>query len=108
MTKPVCIYNAANVQEAHLVVNLLTGEGLSARVASNAVETLAGEVPFQKAVCPVWVPEEEAAKAAAVLEKHQAELQKPPRVGLFCYHCGIELAAPESSCPSCHEELDWD
>ena len=53
--EPVKVYDAWNSFQAHFLCNLLADAGLSARVASDAVETVRGRVPFQKVTCPVWV-----------------------------------------------------
>ena len=107
-TEPICVYRAGNLQEAQLVVNLLENEGITARIASSAVETLAGEVPFQLAVCPIWVHQHQAELAQSIIEEHREEIKKPPRIELFCYHCGAELSQPVEKCPDCSSALQWE
>lgn len=69
---PVSIYAAANSIEASLIVQLLDAEGIEARIASNALEMVAGEVPFQLVSIPVWVHAADQQRALEVIRDHQA------------------------------------
>lgn len=106
VTEPVCVYRAANLQEAHLVLDLLTAEGVAARIASSAVEPLAGEVPFQLLACPIWAPKSQQASAKKILAEHEQTAGKLGAM-LYCYHCGEALEAQKTVCPHCETELDW-
>ena len=102
---PVCVYKSGSIQEAHLVCDLLQTAGIEARIASDGVENVVGEVPFQIAGSPIWVPSDQEQKARAVLAEHRANRNlKPP---LFCYHCGVDLEDRIATCPGCGGELDW-
>ncbi len=68
---PVQVYAAKNSIEATLLVQLLAEEGISARIASNAVEAVAGEVPWQLATVPIWVKSADAERAQAVIRERK-------------------------------------
>jgi hypothetical protein len=112
LDEPVQVYGAWNSMQAHFLRNLLADEGIEARVVSDAVESIRGEVPFQKATCPVWVAGADAERARVVVAEYERRLKgsdspsgdaaKP-----FCYHCGQAIEAGCSPCPSCGMELDW-
>lgn len=107
-SSPVQIYSAANIQEASLVVQLLSREGIDARVASNSLVMVAGEVPAQLVSVPVWVPADEEQQARDIIAAFQTERaagDETPQ--LFCYHCGAGLAEQVATCPSCGKSLDW-
>ena len=67
--EPVQVYEAANSIEAAMVLQKLDEAGIEARIASRAVESLAGEVPFQLAVVPIWVDRSDAERARQVINK---------------------------------------
>ena len=106
VSEPVCVYRAANLQEAHLVLDLLTASGIAARIASSAVEPLAGEVPFQLLACPIWAPASQREQAKRVLAEHEQTAEKLEAM-LYCYHCGEALDSQAAVCPQCNSTLDW-
>ncbi len=104
---PVRIYEAGNEIEARLLVDWLQEAGIAARIASTAIEPLAGKVPFQIATCPVWVTTRDASRARDVLPAFEAQLAKRVGEAAFCYHCGNAVVEGLSPCPGCGGELDW-
>ncbi|MEW4528429.1 DUF2007 domain-containing protein [Maioricimonas sp. JC845] len=108
-SSPIQIYSAASIQEATLVAQLLSRNGIDARVVSDSLVTVTGEVPAQLVGVPVWVPADEEQQArdiiAAFDEERAAEDETPQ---LFCYHCGAGLAEQVDVCPTCGETLEWD
>ncbi|QDU41209.1 hypothetical protein Mal4_55740 [Maioricimonas rarisocia] len=108
-SNPVQIYSAANLQEATLVVQLLSRNGIDAKVVSDSLVTVTGEVPAQLVGVPVWVAAEDEQKARDVIAAFRAERtagDETPQ--LFCYHCGTGLAEQVETCPSCGATLDWE
>lgn len=107
-SSPVQIYSAASIQEATLVAQLLSRNGIDARVVSDSLVTVTGEVPAQLVGVPVWVPADEEQQARDVIAASQAQRaagDETPQ--LFCYHCGAALEEQVATCPSCGESLDW-
>ncbi|MDB5338789.1 MAG: putative prokaryotic signal transducing protein [Planctomycetaceae bacterium] len=74
--EPVSIYAAENTIDATLMVQLLADAGIEARIASNALEAVSGEVPYQLISVPVWVRRPDAARALEVIREHQTRLQR--------------------------------
>lgn len=73
---PVSIYAAENSIEATLIVQLLAEAGIEARIASNALEAVAGEVPYQLISVPIWVHGVDSQRALAVIQDHQLRLPR--------------------------------
>jgi hypothetical protein len=109
---PVKIYDAWNSQQAHHLCHLLEDAGIRARVASDAVETLSGRVPFQMATCPVWVASADAQRACSIVEEYERSLKFRSSTDAvpgepYCYHCGESISAQQRTCPKCGGRLDW-
>jgi hypothetical protein len=69
------IYTAANVQQAHLLKNLLDEAGIAATVANDALQGAIGEVPLGWATSArVVVSEERAAEARRIAEEFDATI----------------------------------
>ena len=109
---PVKVYDAWNSFQAHFVHNMLRDAEISARVASDAVENIVGQVPFQKATCPVWVDAADVDRARAIVAEYERSLPGHTQgeveiVETYCYHCGQGVERGQSPCPSCGLDLDW-
>ncbi|MES2791176.1 MAG: DUF2007 domain-containing protein [Planctomycetota bacterium] len=74
--RPVAAYAAENSIEATLIIQLLAEAGIEARMASNALESVSGEVPSQLISVPVWVRSSDSQHALEVIREHQARLQR--------------------------------
>jgi hypothetical protein len=109
--EPVKVYDAWNSVQAYFLRNLLVDQGIEARVASDAIESLCGPTPFQEMTLPVWVPADDKERARAIVADYEARVRQPNRpheaAEPFCYHCGQEVSAGQSPCPSCGLKLDW-
>lgn len=110
--EPVKVYDAWNLQQAHMLCQVLLDAGIRARVASDVIETLSGKVPFQLATCPVWVAAVDVPKAMTIVEHFDQRLgqqgsAETVRDEPYCYHCGETIAAKQTSCPKCGGELEW-
>lgn len=109
---PITVYRAWNSQQAQLLLDLFEEEGIEARVASSAIETMAGKVPYQLATCPVLVHQFDAERASAISEQFDQLMggrssAAATSMESICYHCGDAVAATPAHCPSCGQELDW-
>ncbi len=109
--EPVQIYEAWNTWQAQMLIDLLADAGINARLASNAVENLVGDVPFQRATCPVWVDKRDADRARSMVSDFERRLSRRSMINdsteSICYHCGALVEPRQSPCPSCGSELDW-
>lgn len=105
--QPVKVYEAGGSVEAQFLVDWLRGAGIEARIASTAIEPLAGKVPFQLATCPVLVARRDAERALAEVPGFEARLAERGGEATFCYHCGGALDARPATCPACGQPLDW-
>jgi len=105
--QPVKVYEAGSGFEAQLLVDWLQGAGIGARIASTAMEPLAGKVPFQIATCPVLVARRDVERALAEVPAFEARLAERGGEAMFCYHCGGALDTRPATCPACGEPLDW-
>ncbi len=102
------IYSAGNSREASLVVKLLADGGIEARVASDSLEGVIGEVPFFLSICPVWIHEADRERAQAVMREFQSAGEGGESLpDIFCYECGAVLAEHLAECPHCGSPLDW-
>ena len=83
------VHAAANLPEAHLLVDLLADRGIRARVLNANASSLAGELPIEASLPQVWVESEaDAARAREVI----GEFMRQP------------IGAQSVKCPSCGEE----
>jgi len=109
---PVKVYDAWNSWQAQLLAQELTDAGITARVASSAIEFLSGKVPYQAATCPVWVDQLDVERARPIIVDFERKLAERGEIGAasdpFCYHCGVQLTSRQSPCPSCGGVLDWE
>ncbi len=98
------LYTAADLPEAHLVVQLLGRAGIAAQVFNEHAQGGLGEIPFTHAWPEVWVIEDaDHQRAQRVLDAWRHAPAMPPRrcrdcgeenPGTFetCWHCGAPLA----------------
>ncbi|MBX3413343.1 MAG: DUF2007 domain-containing protein [Pirellulales bacterium] len=109
---PVTAYKAGNSREGHLILQLLEQAGIQGRVASNGVEFIAGELPYQVASCPILVHRADLERAHEVIERYEETLcgdREPwvPEDERYCYHCGEPVESAGTVCPACKLPLDW-
>ncbi|MEO1227353.1 MAG: DUF2007 domain-containing protein [Myxococcota bacterium] len=63
------IYSSPTVALAHIVRDVLLGDGISAEVRNEHAISLAGGIPLDQCLAEVWVMPEQAERAAAVVER---------------------------------------
>jgi hypothetical protein len=99
------VYAAANLPEAHLIVDLLADRGIRARVFNANASSLAGELPIDAALPQVWVEDpDDAVRAREVIEAFvMAGPAGPP---VRCPKCGEENPATFDLCWSCGAGLE--
>jgi hypothetical protein len=85
------LYEAANALEAHMILDLLTQEGLTGRIDGEHLQGAAGELPLAGLV-RVMVEESDLAAAQALIKRWEAAQPKPPapkkphtRIGSFAF-----------------------
>ena len=98
------VYEAANLQEAQLVLHLLNEAGIEARVLNANAQGGLGEIPFTQAYPEIWVMRDgDARRAGAVVEAYE---QRPPVHGTRrCPACGEENPANFETCWRCGRPL---
>jgi hypothetical protein len=98
------VHVAANLPEAHLLVDLLADRGIRARIFNANASSLAGELPIDAALPQVWVDDpEDASRAREVIE---AFVTLPPGPMRKCAACGEENPAAFELCWSCGAGLE--
>lgn len=112
INEPVKVYDAWNSLQAHFLCNLLAEAGVSARVASSAIESVSGSVSFQKVKCPIWIAGADAQRARSIVAQYESALkassgENVESVEPYCYHCGQPVKRGHSPCPNCGLDLDW-
>ena len=98
------VYTATNLPEAHLLMHLLEGMGIRARIFSANASSLAGEIPVDHAGPQLWVEDpREAARAKAAIDEYlKASPRIPPR---RCPDCGEENPGTFDLCWKCGASL---
>ncbi|HUY32434.1 MAG TPA: DUF2007 domain-containing protein [Pirellulales bacterium] len=77
------IYTAANAQQAHLLKNLLDEAGIPSAVVNDALQGVAGEVPFGWATSArVLVVDDRAAQSRRIAEEFDATLVAAARLAV--------------------------
>ena len=98
------VHAAANLPEAHLLVDLLADRGIRARVLNANASSLAGELPIDAAMPQVWVDNpDDAARAREVIETFVRTPAGAPRK---CPACGEDSPGAFDLCWSCGAGLE--
>ncbi len=97
------LYTAADLPEAHLVVQLLGRASIEAQVLNAHAQGGLGEIPFTHAWPEVWVIEDaDLQRAQRVLD---AWLHAPPMPSRRCRDCGEENPGTFETCWHCGAPL---
>ena len=98
------VHAAANLPEAHLLVDLLADRGIRARVLNANAASLAGELPIDAAMPQVWVDDpKDAQRARGLIE---AFARAPSGAARKCPACSEENPASFDLCWSCGAGLE--
>ncbi|HEX3098924.1 MAG TPA: DUF2007 domain-containing protein [Usitatibacter sp.] len=98
------VHTAANLPEAHLLLDLLAHRGIRARIFNANASSLAGELPIDCTLPQVWVDDpRDAGRAREVIEAFQRSGNGPPAK---CPSCGEENPASFDLCWSCGTGLE--
>lgn len=99
------VHSAANLPEAHLLVDLLADRGIRARIFNANAASIAGELPIDAALPQVWVDDPaDATRARAVID---AFTRIPASSAtLKCPACGEDSPASFDLCWSCSAGLE--
>jgi hypothetical protein len=99
------VHAAANLPEAHLLVDLLADRGIRARIFNANASSLAGELPIEASLPQVWVVDPaDAERAREVIDAYQREA--PPQGTVKCPNCGEENPASFDLCWNCGVGLE--
>ena len=99
------VHAAANLPEAHLLVDLLADRGIRAQIFNANASSLAGELPIDAARPQLWVDDPaDAARAREVIEEFTRGTASTAT--LKCPACGEENPASFDLCWSCGAGLE--
>lgn len=99
------VHTAANLPEAHLLVDLLADRGIRARILNAHASSLAGELPIEASLPQLWVDD---ARNAGRAREIIAEFLRPGHVGAprRCARCGEENPGSFDLCWACGAGLE--
>ncbi len=98
------VHTAANLPEAHLLLDTLADRGIRARVFNANASSLAGELPIDASLPQVWVENaSDAPRAREIIDAHLRSGNGPSRK---CPSCGEENPSSFDLCWSCGAGLE--
>jgi hypothetical protein len=98
------VLSAANLPEAHLLVDLLADRGIRARVLNANASSLAGELPIDAALPQVWVDDpDDAARARELIDAYS---RGSSTATVKCPACGEDNPTSFDLCWSCGAGLE--
>ena len=99
------VHAAANLPEAHLLVDVLADRGIRARILNANASSIAGELPVDVARPQIWVDDPaDAPRAREVIDAYIREV--PSTATIKCRACGEENPASFELCWSCGAGLE--
>ncbi len=99
------LYDASNLTEAHLLLDLLTQAGIEAKILNAFAQGASGEIPFGQAYPEIWLEDEnDLARARAII--HEYETTPVTTDWIFCRRCGERNPANFELCWHCGNELN--
>lgn len=98
------LYQAHDLQQAHLLLHQLAQLGIRARVLNENAQGAVGEIPFVQAYPEIWLEREaDRERAEAVVRAFEAA---PAAEGdIRCRHCGETNPATFELCWQCGAPL---
>jgi hypothetical protein len=98
------VHTAANLPEAHLLLDLLAHRGIRARIFNANASSLAGELPIDCSQPQVWVENPaDALRAREIIDDFHRAGSGPPTK---CLACGEENPSSFDICWSCGAGLE--
>ena len=98
------IYSAANLMEAHIILDLLSHVGINARLFNENAQSGVGEIPFTHAYPEIWVMNDsDVERGKLVINRYESSPidtgivfctacgEENPRNFQLCWHCGAGL-----------------
>ena len=99
------IYSAANLPEAHLLLNLLQQAGISAQILNSYAQGASGEIPFEQAYPQIWLEDErDKFLAEKIISKYEST--SPNTEWIYCRKCGERNPANFELCWLCRKDFD--
>lgn len=101
------LYDASNLTEAQLLLDLLTQAGIDAQILNSFAQGASGEIPFGQAYPEIWIQDEQDLIRARtiVTEYETTPLTTDWR---YCRYCGERSPANFELCWHCGKEFDPD
>ena len=99
------LYDASNLTEAQLLLDLLTQAGIEAHILNSFAQGASGEIPFGQAYPEIWIQDEEDLLRARKIVK---EYETTPLTTdwLYCRYCGERNPTNFELCWQCGKELN--
>jgi hypothetical protein len=98
------LYDASNLPEAHLLLDLLRQAGIAAQVLNSYAQGATGEIPFGQAYPEIWLEDEnDGLRAQAIINEYETTPMNPDWI--FCRQCGERNPANFELCWQCGNEL---
>lgn len=99
------IYSAANLMEAHIILDLLMHMGINARLFNENAQGAVGEIPFSNTYPDIWVVNDsDVERGKSVIGQYESS---PIDTGVvFCSACGEENPRNFQLCWHCGEGLE--
>jgi len=99
------LYDASNLPEAHLLLDLLNQAGIAAQILNTYAQGATGEIPFGQAYPEIWLEDEHDRQRAQVII---SEYESTPTITgwVFCRQCGERNPANFELCWQCSKELE--
>jgi len=98
------VHTAANLPEAHLLLDLLAHRGIRARIFNANASSLAGELPIDCSQPQVWVEKPaDALRAREIIDAFHRTRHGPPTK---CPACGEENPSSFELCWACGAGLE--
>lgn len=98
------LYQAANLQEAHLLLHQLADADIRARIFNEYAQGALGDIPFPNAYPEIWLYDEGDLEAARDIIS-QFEHRPAPQGTLRCPTCGEENPDNFETCWHCGTTL---
>lgn len=108
------IYSARDALQAHFLRHMLEAQGIEAKVLGDILGMAKGELPFTTDTLPaVWVREDDAAAAAAIVEEFENRDDAPidpeaDETPWQCPHCNETIEGQFTACWNCQNPRNGD